>query len=109
MVGRSEVELLESAIEAPVEDEKVLQVHEALESLEAEDPEKARIVKLRFFVGLKNEEIASLLGVNEKTVRRHWEVAKVKLVRKDQGGGIEMSVFSGEKRIEGENTMNQQS
>jgi RNA polymerase sigma factor (TIGR02999 family) len=78
--GRQErVELEESAIEAPVEDEKILQVHEALDALAAEDPEKAQIVKLRFFVGLGNDEIASLLGVNEKTVRRHWEVAKVRL------------------------------
>lgn len=37
--------------------------------------------KLRFFVGLTNEEIAALLGVNEKTVRRHWELAKVRLFR----------------------------
>ena len=80
--GQEKVELLESAIAAPAEDEKVLHVHEALESLEAEDPERAQIVKLRFFVGLKNEEVASLLGVNEKTVRRHWEIAKVKLFEK---------------------------
>jgi RNA polymerase sigma factor (TIGR02999 family) len=76
---RERVELDESAIEPPAEDEKVLQVHEALETLAATDPQKAEIVKLRFFVGLKNDEIAALLGVNEKTVRRHWEVAKVRL------------------------------
>src|SRR5215472_11405866 len=80
--GRERVELHESAIEGPVEDEKVLRVHEALDVLAAEDPEKARIVKLRFFVGLGHDEIAALLGVNEKTVRRHWEVAKVKLFQK---------------------------
>ncbi|HSU55468.1 MAG TPA: sigma-70 family RNA polymerase sigma factor [Candidatus Dormibacteraeota bacterium] len=78
--GRQErVELHESAIEAPVEDEKVLQVNEALNALAAEDPQKAEIVKLRFFAGLKHDEIAALLGVNEKTVRRHWELAKLKL------------------------------
>lgn len=78
--GRQErVELDESAIEAPVEDEKIIQIHEALDTLAAEDPQKAEIVKLRFFVGLNNDEIAALLGVNEKTVRRHWEVAKVRL------------------------------
>ena len=77
--GAERVELHESAIEAPAEDEKILQVHEALEVLSAEDPEKAGIVKLRFFVGLSVDEIAALLGVNEKTVRRHWEVAKVRL------------------------------
>jgi len=77
--GQERIELEESAIAAPAEDEKVLQVHEALNTLAAEDPQKAEIVKLRFFVGLGHEEIAALLGVNEKTVRRHWEVAKVRL------------------------------
>ena len=77
--GAERVELHESAIEAPAEDERILHVNDALEVLSAEDPEKARIVKLRFFVGLSNEEIAALLGVNERTVRRHWEVAKVRL------------------------------
>jgi RNA polymerase sigma factor (TIGR02999 family) len=77
--GNERVELHESAIEAPIEDEKVLQVHEALDTLAAEDPQKAEIVKLRFFVGLNHQEIATILGVNEKTVRRHWEVAKVRL------------------------------
>ena len=77
--GQQRVELEESALEAPTDDEKILQVHEALEVLAVEDPEKAEIVKLRFFAGLSHEEIAGLLGVNEKTVRRHWEVAKVRL------------------------------
>ena len=77
--GNERVELQDSAIAAPVEDEKILQVHEALKALSAEDPQKAEIVKLRFFAGLNHEEIAALLGVNEKTVRRHWEVAKVRL------------------------------
>ena len=77
--GHERVELHESGIEAPADDEKVLQVHEALEALAVEDPEKAQIVKLRFFVGLSHDEIAALLRVNEKTVRRHWELAKVRL------------------------------
>ena len=77
--GQQRTELHESALEAPVEDEKILQVNEALEALAAQDPLKANIVKLRFFGGLDHAEIAALLGVNEKTVRRHWEVAKVRL------------------------------
>ncbi len=77
--GAERVELHESAVEAPIDDEKILQVHEALDALAAEDAQKAEIVKLRFFAGLNHHEIAALLGVNEKTVRRHWEVAKVKL------------------------------
>ena len=42
---------------------------------------KAQIVKLRFFSGMNNNEIAALLEVNEKTVRRHWTLAKVWLYR----------------------------
>ena len=62
-------------------DDLVLQVHEALERLAAEDSEKAQVVKLRFFVGLENAEVASLLGVSEKTVQRHWAFAKAWLTR----------------------------
>jgi DNA-directed RNA polymerase specialized sigma24 family protein len=54
----------------------VLKVHEALDALAAEDPAKAEVVKLKFFVGLTNGEIASLMNLNEKTVRRHWSFAK---------------------------------
>jgi len=65
----------------PVNDALVLDVHEALDRLAAEDPEKAEVVKLRFFVGLDNSEVAALLGVSEKTVRRHWAFAKAWLFR----------------------------
>ena len=77
--GAVRIELDECQIEAPADDEKMIQVHEALEALANEDPQKAEIVKLRFFAGLGHEEIAAMLGVNEKTVRRHWEMAKVRL------------------------------
>ena len=63
------------------DDELVLRVHEALERLVSEDPQKAAVVKLRFFVGLENGEIATLLGVSEKTVQRHWSFAKAWLAR----------------------------
>jgi RNA polymerase sigma factor (TIGR02999 family) len=66
---------------APVADERLLGIHEVLDQLEAEDEIKARIVKLRFFSGMNHDEIAALLGVNEKTVRRHWELAKIWLYR----------------------------
>lgn len=64
-------------ISLPVADERVLAVHEVLDRLEVEDELKARIVKLRFFSGMDHHEIAALLELNEKTVRRHWELAKV--------------------------------
>ena len=66
---------LEVAEEA--ESKRVIEVHQVIDQLEAEDPVKASIVKLRFFCEMENEEIAAILGVSEKTVRRHWTAAKV--------------------------------
>ena len=68
-------------LQVPGSDDVVLQIHEALELLAAEDPEKAQVVKLRFFVGLENAEAAAILGVSEKTVQRHWSFAKAWLRR----------------------------
>ncbi|MEZ5327965.1 MAG: ECF-type sigma factor [Verrucomicrobiales bacterium] len=63
-------------IPAPMADERLLEVHEILDQLEKEHPLDAQIVKLRFFGGLKQDEIAALLEVSEKTVQRHWIMAK---------------------------------
>jgi RNA polymerase sigma factor (TIGR02999 family) len=68
------------------DDAMVLKVQEALERLVVEDPEKGEVVKLRFFVGLENAEIAAILGVSEKTVQRHWSFAKAWLYRAMQQG-----------------------
>ncbi len=58
-------------------DDRLLEIHEVLDQLEAENEMDARIVKLRFFGGMKQAEIAALLGVSEMTVGRHWAAAKV--------------------------------
>lgn len=58
-------------------DDRLLEVHEVLDQLEAENEMDARIVKLRFFGAMKQAEIAALLGVSEMTVGRHWAAAKV--------------------------------
>jgi RNA polymerase sigma factor (TIGR02999 family) len=73
------VELNETRIAAPVEDEKLLLVNEALDALAREDPVKAEVVKMRYFIGLQHQQIADALGVSEPTVRRHWAVARVRL------------------------------
>lgn len=73
------VELPETRIAPLVEDDKLLLVNEALDALAREDPLKAEVVKLRYFVGLKHQEIADALGVSEPTIRRHWAVARVRL------------------------------
>ena len=64
----------------------ILAVHEALERLAALDPQHARIVELRFFGGLTNEETAAALGVSPATVKRAWAVARAWLFRELAGG-----------------------
>jgi RNA polymerase sigma factor (TIGR02999 family) len=54
----------------------------ALNELAAFDPEAARIVELKFFGGLTNEETAEVLGVSESTVKRDWRTAKAWLAAK---------------------------
>src|SRR5437867_1453815 len=53
-------------------DDIVLAIHEALDKLAARDPVKAEIVKLRYFVGMSHQEIATAFEISEPTVRRHW-------------------------------------
>jgi RNA polymerase sigma factor (TIGR02999 family) len=56
-------------------------LEEALQKLETVDPRKARIVQLRFFVGLSVQEVATLLRVSEETVKRDWRLGKAWLWR----------------------------
>jgi RNA polymerase sigma factor (TIGR02999 family) len=77
---RLNIEDLELAAATP--DEKILLVDEALERLEAEHPERARIVVLKYFGGLTNKQVAETLGIGERTVDRHWVCAKTWLFHK---------------------------
>jgi RNA polymerase sigma factor (sigma-70 family) len=58
----------------------------ALERLGAMDPQKARIVELRFFAGLSVEDVARALGVSESTIARDWRFARVWLHKELAGG-----------------------
>ncbi len=68
------------------DDGKCLRVHEALERLEKIDPRKAEVVKMRMFVGLEVQEIATALNASEKTVQRDWAFAKAWLSRELKKG-----------------------
>ena len=70
-------------VELPIESDpdRLLRVHEVLDKLAAEEPVRAEIVKLRFFVGMNHNEIAQALHVSEKTVKRYWAYAKAWLQR----------------------------
>jgi RNA polymerase sigma factor (TIGR02999 family) len=68
-------------ISAHTPDDHILLIDEALQWLEKEDAIKARIVSLKFFGGLTNEEVAEGTGMSLRTVNREWIVAKIKLFR----------------------------
>ncbi len=55
----------------------VTAIDQALDRLEAIDPRQAQIVELRLFAGLTVEEIARLLEISTRTVKREWAVAKL--------------------------------
>jgi RNA polymerase sigma factor (TIGR02999 family) len=63
-------------IPEPVQDEMLLNLNHALEELQTASPERAEIVKLRFFAGFSESEIAGILNVSERSVQRHWSCAK---------------------------------
>jgi RNA polymerase sigma factor (TIGR02999 family) len=67
-------------------DDRLLAVDEALDELAGLDAAQAEVVKLRFFVGLKLEEIAALHGVSMKTVQRQWTHARTWLFERIQRG-----------------------
>lgn len=71
------------AIEDP--EETVLALNDALERLALESPEKAEVVKLRYFAGMEHAEVARVLGVAEITVRRHWKYARAWLYTELRG------------------------
>lgn len=54
----------------------LLLVNECLDKLAKQEPKAAEIVKLRFFVGLTLDEAGQLLGVTERTAKRHWAFAR---------------------------------
>lgn len=71
----------ELEIAAPDSDDRMLQIHESLDRLAEVDPVKAEVVKLRFFVGFTDREVAEALGLSERTVERHWAYAKAWLIQ----------------------------
>jgi RNA polymerase sigma factor (TIGR02999 family) len=66
---------------APDRDEKLMLLDAALDRLESADPLKAKLVELRFFAGLTNQEAAEQLGISTATATRHWAYARAWLKR----------------------------
>ncbi|SPE59975.1 RNA polymerase, sigma-24 subunit, ECF subfamily [Verrucomicrobia bacterium] len=79
--GQQRVDIEGLDVATPVADEKLLAVHEALDKLAANHAIQAEVVKLRYFVGMTNVEVAQALGLSERTVKNYWAHARAWLLR----------------------------
>lgn len=86
--GLSPVSLDEALVPSPDRAEELLALDAALERLEAMDAELAQIVEWRFFGGLSVEEVAELLAISDRTVKRHWRAARAFLFQELQNQGF---------------------
>jgi RNA polymerase sigma factor (TIGR02999 family) len=73
------------AVPAPEPDAELLALDEALETLAAQDPLKAKLVELRYFAGLTGAEAAAVLGISPTTADRHWAYARAWLQAEVRG------------------------
>jgi len=61
--------------------ERALELSDALEKLEREDPRSAEVARLRLYTGLELDEVASALGVSERTAAREWAYGRARLTQ----------------------------
>jgi RNA polymerase sigma factor (TIGR02999 family) len=79
------VALDDAALVTTARAEELIALDEALVKLAAQDPRKSQIVELRYFGGLKVEEVAEFLRLSRRTVEREWTMAKAWLYRAVSG------------------------
>ncbi len=84
--SRPQVEIELADIASPMPDEDLLALDEAMSRLAAEDPVRAKLVQLRFYTGLSNEEAAKILGISGVTAKRYWRYARAWLHREISKG-----------------------
>src|SRR5262249_23669358 len=71
---------------APMAADDLLALDEAMARFAAQDPVRAKLVQLRFYVGLSNEEAAAALGISAATAKRYWRYARAWLHREISKG-----------------------
>jgi len=84
--GKQRVDLDKTEVAGEVPADDLLALDEAMTRLAEEDPVKARLVELRFFVGLTSEEAAEVLGIYGITAKRYWRFARAWLHREVSKG-----------------------
>ena len=84
--GAAHLDVNEFEIASPATDGQLLALNEALDCFAALEPQQAELVKLRYFVGLKIEEAAEVLGISVATAKRWWVYARAWLFHEIQFG-----------------------
>lgn len=79
--GQFQITSIGTEVEAPVDDQQLFQIGEALDELAKAEPALAEVVDLKFFCGFSFAEIAAMRSVSERTVQREWEKARIYLHR----------------------------
>jgi len=67
-------------VAGPAAEDQLLAVNEALDKLALEHPVQAELVKLRYFAGMTNEEVAQVMGISLSTVKNYWTFARAWLL-----------------------------
>jgi len=83
--GLERIDLSRVDVAAETDDEILVAVDEALSRLATESPERAELVKLRYFVGLSIPDAAEALGISESTAKRQWNYVRAWLYRELTG------------------------
>ena len=84
--GMQRINLDDVDVTANSSSEELLALDEALNNLHQEDPQKADLVRLRYFAGLKLEEVAELLDISRATASRYWTYARAFLYHEIRKG-----------------------
>jgi RNA polymerase sigma factor (TIGR02999 family) len=83
--GYQRIDLESFDLAAPAADDQLLAVNEALEKLALEHPVQAELVKLRYFAGLTNEEVAEVMGISVSTAKNYWTFSRAWLLNEIEG------------------------
>ena len=85
-----QVELEDNVALTQQQSEELLTLHESLERLQELDPRQAQVVEMHYFAGNAVEEIASALGIGERTVKRELQFARLFLKQQLEGKGMKL-------------------
>ena len=83
--GQVRLDIQQLDLASPDADDQLLAVNDALDKLDSQDPTEAKLVKLRYFVGLTVEEAAGLLDISPRTATNYWAHARTWLYHEIKG------------------------